>query len=152
MNEVLLTKSGLEKLKEELRQLKEEKRPEIVQRIKTSKEYGDISENAEYESARNEQAFVEGKIQELEEMVKHAKIIEEIETDGQVTVGSKVLVSFNGSSETYEIVGAAESDPIFGKISVESPLGREILGKRKGDSVKVTAPDKNLEYKILKVE
>lgn len=153
----LITKEGLAKLKEELNYLKEVKRREVAERLKEAISYGDLSENAEYEEAKNEQAFVEGRILELEEKVKYAKIIDEKSHHGaSVQLGSKVLLQ-NLSSKTkmeeeYTIVGSTEADPILQKISNVSPVGHAILDRRAGDTVKVSAPAGIIEYKIVRVK
>lgn len=152
MKEIVLTQEGLVKIKDELTELKR-RRKEIIDRIQTAKEFGDLSENAEYDDARNEQSFVEGRLQELEEMVKRAKIVAKTHTsDGHVVLGSEVVVSCEGEKETYELVGANESDPAASKISIESPIGRALLDARKGETVIVDTPSGKLEYKILDVK
>lgn len=153
----LLTKEGLEKLKEELNYLKEVKRKEVAERLKEAISYGDLSENAEYEEAKNEQAFVEGRILELEEKIKYVKIIDEKSKKGAVVqLGSKVLIQNLSSksklSEEFTIVGSTEADPVNYKISNVSPVGKALLERRAGDSVKVATPAGIMEYKILKVK
>ncbi len=152
--EVILTPDGLKKLEEELEQLKSVKRREVAERIKIAISYGDISENSEYEDAKNEQAFIEGRIITLEKMLRNAKIINNDEVDvNTVSVGSTVNVrdlEFRDEME-YKIVGSAESDPLQHKISNESPLGKALLGKKKGDMVEVTAPAGIIKYEILDI-
>lgn len=154
----LITKEGLEKLKEELNYLKEVKRKEVAERLKEAISYGDLSENAEYEEAKNEQAFIEGRIMELEEKIKYVKIIDEKAKKGGVVVqlGSKVLIqnltSKSKPEEEFTIVGSTEADPINHKISNVSPVGKALLERRTGDTVKVVAPAGVIEYKILKVK
>jgi len=152
MSEILLTKDGLERLKAELVDLKENKRPIIIQRIKTAKEFGDLSENSEYDDAKNEQSFIEGKIQELENTIKKAKIISNHHDTSQVSVGDKVCVDCDGDKMCYEIVGSAESDPVGGKISSESPIAISLLGKKKGETVVVPIPDGTMKCKILDIK
>ena len=151
--EVILTQEGLRKLEDELETLKSVKRREVAERIKVAIGYGDISENSEYEDAKNEQAFIEGKIMDLEKKLRHARIInsDEITTD-VVNVGCTVVLQEVGvkSKETYTIVGTAESDPLNGKISNESPVGKAILGKKKGTVVDVIAGE-TIQYKILEI-
>jgi transcription elongation factor GreA len=154
--EVLVTKAGLAKLKEELAEYKDVRRKEVAARLKEAIAYGDLSENAEYEEAKNEQAFVEGRIVELEKMIKNAKIISD-DKSGQETVqiGTTVTVqniTENDDPESYTIVGSTEADPIESKISNESPIGSAILGKTKGDVVKVKVPAGVFEYRILKIK
>lgn len=153
----LLTKEGLEKLKEELNYLKEVKRKEVAERLKEAISYGDLSENAEYEEAKNEQAFVEGRILELEEKIKYVKIIDDKSKKGAIVqLGSKVLIknlsSKNKLEEEFTIVGSTEADPVNHKISNVSPVGRALLEKRSGDTVKIAAPAGVMEYKILRVK
>jgi transcription elongation factor GreA len=151
MKDVVLTQEGLEKIKEELTALKK-RRKEIIGRIQIAKEFGDLSENAEYDDARNEQSFVEGRIQELEEMVKHAKIVtKHASKDGHVVIGSKVTVTCEGEEEVYELVGVNESDPVTGKVSVESPIGKALLGTVQGETVIVDTPGGKLEYTVKEV-
>lgn len=154
----LITKEGLEKLKEELNFLKEVKRKEVAERLKEAISYGDLSENAEYEEAKNEQAFVEGRIFELEEKVKYAKIIEEKAKKGSdyiVQLGSTVVIqnlkSSTKAEEEYTIVGSTEADPVNHKISNVSPVGKALLDREQGEIVKVAAPAGIIEYKIVKV-
>jgi transcription elongation factor GreA len=155
-DETLVTKEGLKKLKDELDGLKNVRRKEVAQRLKEAISYGDLSENSEYEEAKNEQAFVEGRIIELERKIKNAKIISEKEGKMKdVNIGSTVTVrntsSGDDEEETYTIVGATEADPFDFKISNESPIGKALLSRVKGDSVKVTTPSGLIEYEILKV-
>lgn len=152
----LVTKEGLDKLKEELNYLKTVKRKEVAGRIKEAISYGDLSENSEYEESKNEQAFVEGRILELEEKVKHAKIITEQHKTKTVQIGSTVhvlnITKNKEEPEMFTIVGSTENDPFEGKISNESPVGSALLDKEKGDVVKVMVPAGNVEYKIVKID
>lgn len=152
----LVTREGLDRLKEELENLKTVKRREVAERIKEAISYGDLSENSEYEEAKNEQAFVEGRILELEEKIKHAKIIAEHQKTKSVQLGSTVhlknLTKKKDEIEVYTIVGSTETDPFDGKISNESPVGSSLLDKQKGDKVKVIAPSGSLEYEIVKID
>jgi transcription elongation factor GreA len=144
-----LSAEGLARLKAELDELTSVKRPEIAQRIHVAKEYGDVTENAEYEDAKNEQAFVEGRIQALTSIIKNAVIIEENHSRTFVQIGSTVTIEGDKGKETYTIVGAAEAAPDEGRISNESPVGRALLGKRKGDAVNVTVPAGASTYTIV---
>ena len=139
-----LSAEGLAKLKAELDELINVKRPEIAQRIHDAKEYGDVTENAEYEDAKNEQAFVEGRIQALTAIIKNAVIIEENHSRTFVQIGSTVTIEGDKGKEKYTIVGAAEAAPDEGRISNESPVGRALLGKKKGDAVTVSVPGRGL--------
>ncbi|GMK42565.1 transcription elongation factor GreA [Paenibacillus sp. CCS19] len=153
--EVILTQDGLKKLEEELENLKSVKRREVAERIKVAIGYGDISENSEYEDAKNEQAFIEGRIITLEKMLRNARIInnDDIDTD-TVSIGSTVSVEDLefGDVVEYTIVGTAESDPLNNKISNESPVGKTILGKKVGATVEVNVPAGIIQYKILEIK
>lgn len=146
---VYLTQEGLDKLKTELQSLKD-RRPDVAKRIKTARDMGDLSENAEYTAAREEQAFIEGKIFELENIIKNAQV-SKISDDGSITVGAKVVVHVDGEEEEFHIVGAPEADPLKGKISHASPIGAALLGKKAGDSVTVEAPIGTVTYTVVKV-
>jgi transcription elongation factor GreA len=149
---VLLTKDGLRTLGEELEQLVNVRRGEVAERIRQARDFGDIAENAEYTEAKNEQSLVEGRIQTLEAMVRNAVLIEEESRErGVVAVGAQVNVSSEEGEEKYSIVGAAEADPLNGRISNESPLGRALLGHKAGDEVEWTSPIGTSRVKILSV-
>ncbi len=139
--EVMLTKEGKEELEKRLEYLKVTKRAEITERIKTAREFGDLSENAEYDAAKNEQAMIEGEILEIETKLKYAVIIKESKK-GVVSLGSKVdfVDDEIGEVMTYEIVGTTEADVEQGRISNESPIGNALLGRKAGDNVKVQVP------------
>lgn len=152
--EVFLTSQGFEKIENELDELKTVKRREVAERIKQALAFGDISENSEYDEAKNEQAQLEERIVKLENMLRNATIIDEedISTDS-VSIGSKVLVKDLEYDEEieYTIVGSAEADPYEGKISNESPVGESLIGKRNGDTVDIQVPDGLIKYQILKI-
>lgn len=153
--EVLLTQEGLKKLEEELENLKSVKRREVAERIKVAIGYGDISENSEYEDAKNEQAFIEGRIITLEKMLRNARIINNDEVDTNVvSIGSTVILEDLefGDKVEYTIVGTAESDPFQNKISNESPVGKAILGQQKGAVVDVQVPAGIIQYKIIDIK
>lgn len=149
-----LTPEGYEKLKEELNYLRTVRRKQIARRLELAIEEGPLLENAELEDARNEQAFVEGRILMLDRMLGNAVIIEETgEPHEKVEVGSQVTITEGeGAPETYRIVGSAEADPTRGLISNASPLGRAMMGCRIGDRVTIDAPDGTLEFRIVSVE
>ena len=147
-----LTKERLDELKAELEEFKTKKRADVAERLKQSKEYGDLSENSEYAEAREEQSIVEGRIFELEELLKRAEIIKRSVGTGKIEVGSKVTAKTGDKVVTYAIVGASDANPGEGNISDESPLGQAFLGKRVGDRVTVRAPSGNVGYEILKIE
>ncbi|AZV44499.1 MULTISPECIES: transcription elongation factor GreA [Peribacillus] len=150
-----MTKEGKEKLEQELEQLKTVKRKEVVERIKIARSFGDLSENSEYDSAKDEQAFVEGRITTLENMIRNAKIIEESDLDSD-TVSLGKSVTFielpDGDEETYTIVGSAEADPFEGKISNDSPIAQSLIGKKVGDQVTVQTPGGEMQVKITSIQ
>lgn len=152
--EVVLTYEGLKKLEDELEHLKGPKRREIAERIKQALSFGDISENSEYDDAKNEQAHIETKIVQLETMLKHAKVIDEDEVSTEsVSPGSKVVIfdmDLNEETEYY-IVGSTESDPSNFKISNESPVGIALIGKKVGDTVDISVPDGIVKLKVLQI-
>ncbi len=151
--EVALTPEGQARLEEELHHLETVRRREVGERIKEAKEFGDLSENSEYEDAKNEQAWVESRIAEVTQILAHATIIASPKKNDKVTLGARVeLKDAEGDKHVYQLVGSAEADPAHNKISNESPVGKEILGARKGDKVKVQVPSgKVLEYVILSI-
>jgi transcription elongation factor GreA len=146
-----ISEEGLTKLRAELEELVNVRRQEIAQRIHDAKEHGDLAENAEYEDAKNEQAFVEGQIQRLEALVKNAVLIDEHHGTEHVQIGSTVKVDGSDGAEVFTIVGSTEASPREGKISNESPVGHALLGKRKGDSVVVHVPAGDFSYKIVEI-
>jgi len=146
-----ISKDGLDKLRQELDEMLAVRRPEVAQRIHDAKEHGDLSENAEYEDAKNEQAFVEGRIQALESMIKNATLIAENTSTDHVQIGSTVKVTGEDGEETFMIVGSAEAKPSDGRISNESPVGRALLGRKKGDRVVVQVPAGDFSYKVLEI-
>ena len=154
--DVLLTPEGLDKLKDEIEHLSTVKRREVAERIKEAREFGDISENSEYDDAKNEQAMLEARIASLEEKLRSASVINASELDSNVVrVGSLVSVKDEGSGKTlkYTIVGSTEANPSENRLSNESPVGKGLLGRKKGDTAKVTLPNgKVRELKITKIE
>lgn len=152
--EIYLTQEGLDKVKEELRILKLEKRPEVIQAIKEARALGDLSENADYHAARDEQAVLEARIKDLEEMVDEAIIIKEAKTN-YVGIGNTVTIQYveDDEEEEYKMVGSHEADPFENKISNESPIGMAIMKHKKGDIVKVSTPDGGTyEIKIIEIK
>ncbi len=149
-NEIYLTKEGLEDIKKELEYLKLEKRPEVINALKDARSQGDLSENAEYDAARTEQALVESKISELETMINKAIIIDKIQTD-KVGIGNRVTVKYIGENDTdvYTIVGSKEVDPFENKISNESPIAKAIMGYKVGDVVTVDSPNGKYDVEIV---
>jgi transcription elongation factor GreA len=154
VKEVLLTPEGFEKLKEEIQHLTTHKRREVAERIKQAREFGDITENSEYDDAKNEQAMLEQRIAQLEERLASARVIaaEDIPS-GVVAVGTRVRLRDIDANETieYVIVGSAEANPAERKLSNESPVGKAIIGRKKGETVEVAAPRGSLKYKIMDV-
>ena len=147
-----LTPEGRTKLEAELEYLRKQKRREITERIAESKEIGGFGDNADLDDARNEQAIVETRIQNLERMLRTAQIIQEHPTaNGVVQIGSKVTLQSEDGKESFQIVGSAEAAPAEGKISNESPVGRALLGRKKGDEVVVSVPAGDYKYKILSI-
>lgn len=147
-----LTAEGKRKLEEELDYLRTVRRPEVAKQIHDAKEGGDITENAGYDEAKNEQAFIEGRIMTLEAMLRKVEIIEETTRADAVGIGTRVTVREDGGPpEEFYIVGPAESDPVAGRISHESPLGRALMGHRPGDVVAVKTPDGISKFKILEL-
>ena len=156
-DQTYITRDGLKKLNEELDELKNVKRRDITERIAQAKELGDLSENAEYQSARNDQSFNEGRILELEAVLKNAVIIEELDTKaGVVCVGSKIKINedtADGSNEReYHIVGSHEADPSNGKISNESPIGKALLGACKGQVIEIILPKGTIKAEIVEIK
>ncbi len=155
MKEVILTPEGYEKLKSEIEELSTTKRREVAERIRIAREFGDIAENAEYDDAKNEQMLLEHRIATLEERLRDARVIskKDIAKD-VVSVGSKVKLRDVSAKETieYHIVGSAEANPAENKLSNESPVGKAIIGHKKGETVEVTAPRGMLKFKILEIK
>ena len=150
--EILLTSEGFIELEEELDNLKNNERTSVIEAIKEARAQGDLSENADYDAARNKQAEVEARIKEIEYMIEHAKIIEK-NAEGTVSLGSNVDILYvdDDEVENYSIVGSTEADPLENKISNESPIGRAIIGKREGETVEIDSPNGNFKIKIVKV-
>jgi len=149
-----LTKDGFKQLKAELKQLKKEKRPKLIKRVALARSFGDLSENSEYTASREELSFTEGRINELEGLIKKAKVIRNTgkkSGSNQVQLGCKVTVKVNGKKHTYEIVGEWEADPLQKKISHTSPLGKALLNKKKGDKIAIEVPAGKVNYHIQKI-
>jgi len=152
MVEVILTKEGKKQLEERLEELKNKKRREVAERIKEAREFGDISENAEYDAAKEEQAKVEGEINEIEAKLRLATVIDDVDTS-VVSVGCTVtLRDANDNEKILTIVGTAEADPFKGRISNESPIGRGLIGHKTGARVEITVPNGKQIYKIVKIK
>ena len=153
---VYLTKEGLEKLQQDLENMKTVRRKEVAERLKQAIGFGDLSENSEYDDAKDEQAFIEGEIQRMEEMLINVVVIEDGAKvdDGTITIGSKVVIRFVGDDEEeeYKIVGTVEADPMNNRISNESPVGKAIIGHKAGDIVDIEVPTGIVQYEIVKVD
>ncbi|WP_156291145.1 transcription elongation factor GreA [Oceanobacillus salinisoli] len=150
-----MTKEGKEKLEKELQYLKTDRRQEVVERIKIARDFGDLSENSEYDAAKDEQAFVEQRITQVEKMIRNAVIIENDEENANIVSLGKSVTFIelpDGDEETYTIVGSAEADPFEGKISNDSPMAKSLLGQEVGSEVTVTTPGGDIQVKIKKVE
>ena len=155
MTEIVLTPEGYEKLKHEVEYLSGEKRREIADRIRVAREFGDISENAEYDDAKHEQALLEHRISTLQERLRHARVLDASEVSSDVvSIGTRVQLEDVDAGETieYHIVGSAEADPAGHKLSNESPVGKAILGRKKGETVEVAAPRGSLKFRILDIQ
>ena len=152
MKETFLTQEGLEEIKKELEELKLVKRPQVIEALKEARAQGDLSENAEYDAARTEQAVVESRIKELEVMLENVKVIEKTNTD-VVSLGCNVTIEYvdDNEKEEYSIVGSKEADPFSNKISNESPIAQAILGQKKGATVSVDSPNGKYDVKIIAV-
>lgn len=151
IKKVLLTEDGLKKLNAEVKVLKEERRKEIIERIQEAISHGDLSENADYSQAKEEQAFIEGRIQEIEEMIKHAEIISNNGNHSFVSVGSTVALKCNGKDISYTIVGSNEANPSAGKISNESLVGKSLIGAKVGEKVNVQTTVGVTEYEVVSI-
>ena len=155
MKEIILTKEGYNALRKEIEDLSTTRRREVAERIKIAREFGDIAENAEYDSAKNEQAHLEARIAVLEERLKNARVVTRKEIkSGEVSVGTKVRLRDVKANKTveYHIVGSAEANPAENKLSNESPVGKAIMGRKKGETVEVAAPRGTLKFKIMDIK
>lgn len=153
--EVILTEEGHRLLREEIEHLSTVKRREVAERIKTAREFGDISENSEYDDAKNEQAQIESRIQQLEQKLRNARVIDTEHLDNQsVSIGHRVTLKNTKNKETveYSIVGSAEADPKNRRLSNESPVGKAVLGRKKGEKIQIPAPRGTIEYQIMKID
>jgi len=148
---IYLTPEGKIKLEKELKELTA-KRPLMAQRIERAKELGDLSENAEYHDAKDEQGMLESRIREIESTLIQAQVVEKNTASGKISLGSKITISANGAEKKYEIVGINEAAPLSGRISSESPIGKAFLGHKEGDEVPINVPAGRMIYKIIKIE
>ena len=155
MNEnkkIQITKGGLESLKNELEELVDEKRPKLVERLSYARTQGDLAENSDYQNAKDELEFLDGRITELEHILKTAQVVGNKRKKDEVSVGTKGIVKANGAKHIYHVVGEWEADPVNKKISHESPLGQALVGKKVGEIVEVEAPAGKVIYEILAID
>lgn len=152
MKNIKLTKDGLMKLKEEYENLKNSKRPEAVDRLKSARGMGDLAENGEYAAAKDELNLIEERIKEIEEILKNAEVVEDNHNNHEVSLGSTVTVKTEGKQESFLLVGEYESDPLQKKLSVTSPIGKALLGQKIGNTVEVEVPAGKITYKILEIK
>lgn len=146
-----LTKEGLEILQKELKELIEDKKPKAIDRLQKARNMGDLSENSEYTSAKESLAIFEDRIFEIQETIKIAEVVEDRHNNHEVSLGSHVLVSTDGVEKDFHIVGEYEADPTTNKLSITSPIGKSLIGKKVGDSVETVVPDGSIQYKIIKI-
>ncbi len=154
IKKIQLTKEGLEELKAELKQLKEVKLPSVIKRVATARAHGDLSENAEYTDAKEEQQFTETRISEIEDVLERAVVVKQTKSQTKIGVGSSVTVSVVGKTNnhlTFHIVGEFESKPEEGKISSVSPIGNALMGKKKGETIKIDVPAGTIEYTVVEI-
>ena len=149
--DVYVTSEGLRELKEELEVLSSKKRPALIERVAVARAHGDLSENSEYAAAREDLAFIEGRIEEIETLLAKDKLIKNSGASQEVKLGCKVTVKVNGKEQTFEVVGEWEADPLEQKISHTSPLGLALLGKKNGDRVEIDAPAGKVSYQVTKI-
>lgn len=153
LRRINITKEGLEKIQTELAELEQNRRPAVIERIRKARELGDLSENAEYAEAKEEQGFIEGRVAELKQIINNAVVIEKDTQSGLAGIGSKIKVHTEEQAEReFHLVGANEADPAAGKISDQSPIGRALMGKKVGDTVAVQTPGGVINFKILGIE
>jgi transcription elongation factor GreA len=151
MNQIKITKEGLEALKKELSNLVDEKRPKVVERLSNARSQGDLSENSDYQSAREELEFLDGRIDEIQEVLQNVNVVAANGNGTSIEVGTRVTLKVNGKNHLFDIVGEWEADPVNKKISHTSPLGQALVGKKVGEHVDVEAPAGKLSYEILAI-
>jgi transcription elongation factor GreA len=151
MNQIKITKEGLEALKKELSSLVDEKRPKVVERLSNARSQGDLSENSDYQSAREELEFLDGRIDEIQEVLQNVNVVAANGNGTSIEVGTRVTLKVNGKNHLFDIVGEWEADPVNKKISHTSPLGQALVGKKVGEHVDVEAPAGKLSYEILAI-
>lgn len=151
MNKYLVTREGLDKLELELKELTEVKRPQAIERLSRARSMGDLSENSEYHAAKEDLGVVEGRSRELQELIKHADVVEVAADDSVVALGRKVKVEVNGQQDTYQLVGEFEANPMEKKLSSTSPIGKALIGHKTGETVSIKIPAGTTTYKILAI-
>ena len=151
-NQIQITKQGFKSLKKDLGELMDVKRPKLVERLSYARSQGDLSENSDYQNAKEELEFLDGRISELQEVLKNAVVVSGKSKNGEASIGTKITLKANGKEHIYQIVGDWEADPINKKISHTSPLGQALVGKKAGDKIEVEAPAGKITYKILAIE
>ncbi len=151
-DEVILTQEGYDEVAAEIADIKENKLPKAIERVATARSFGDLSENSEYHAAREDLAFLEGRLAEIEDLLAKAKVIKKKKGNSTVSVGSTVTVHIGRSKHTYKIVGEWEANPAEKKISESSPLGRALVGKKIGEELEVDAPAGKIKYKVAEIE
>jgi len=151
IEKIILTREGYDKIKTKLKHLEDVERKQVAEDIKEAQSFGDISENAEYDDARNRQAILEQEIAELKNILQHSRIVSKASFKGKVTIGSKVLLKSKNGEENYEIVGDREADPTSGKISYQSPIGQALVGQIKGSVISIATPRGKREAKIVSI-
>jgi transcription elongation factor GreA len=152
LKKIQFTKEGLEKLNLELKDLQDVKRPGAVEKLERARGMGDLSENSAYTSARDELSLLEGRIQELEEVIRNAEVVESAPTDGSIAIGTHVTVEINNDVEDIHVVGEFEADPMNKKLSYTSPIGKALIGKKVGDIIEIQIPSGSIKYKILSIK
>lgn len=153
MTKIQFTQEGFDKLKGEYTELKTSKREYAVNRLQTARNMGDLSENSEYSAAKEDLAFVEGRIRELEELMKHAQIVSgNHTTNGHAEIGETVIVEYNGKRDEFQLVGEFEANPLEKKLSSTSPIGKALLGKRVGDEIEISVPAGKILYKVIGIK
>ena len=151
MKKTQLTQEGFNKLKTEHQELIENKKPQAVDRLQKARAMGDLSENSEYAAAKEELAFVEGRVREIEEILNNAEVVENNKKSDQVQIGSSITVEVNGKNEFFQIVGEFEADPMSKKLSQTSPIGQALINKRVDDTVEINIPAGKIQYKIIEI-
>jgi transcription elongation factor GreA len=152
MKKTQLTKEGFRQLQLELEELRTKKQPMAVSRLQKARAMGDLSENSEYSAAKEEVSFIDGRVREIEEILKNVEVVENKTNDDSICIGSKVTVTVNGSQEKFFLVGEFEADPLNKKLSITSPIGSALMGKKVGDSVLVNIPAGTVSYKIVAID